>query len=393
MENSFIDTASFINYNVAVGYEAMRGSNNQDDNTGNYNTSLGYQALWGNNAGERNIAIGYRALYANTTGSTNTAIGEGALANNDTASENTAIGWRALSDNTSGAENTAIGSWALIHNSTGGGNTATGFLAMSNNSEGSRNTSGGLGALTGNLTGNNNAAYGFLALQQNSTGSNNIGIGYYALEANISGSGNTAVGNQANANSNSYSNSSAFGNAAKITASNQVRVGNSSVTSIGGYADWTNISDERYKTNVRDNVPGLEFIKLLRPVTYQLQVNNLAQQLNEDRSTDTSGRKITLEPDAFTNASRDAKERQIQTGFLAQQVDSAARSIGYDFSGVDAPKNESDLYGLRYAEFVVPLVKAVQEQQEIIETQNQKLSDLQKQIDELKLLMEKGKTE
>ena len=29
--------------------------------------------------------------------------------------------------------------------------------------------------------------------------------------------------------------------------------------------------------------------------------------------------------------------------------------------GVDAPKNDKDYYGLRYGEFVVPLVKAVQE--------------------------------
>ena len=35
--------------------------------------------------------------------------------------------------------------------------------------------------------------------------------------------------------------------------------------------------------------------------------------------------------------------------------------MGYDFSGVDAPKNDKDIYGLRYSEFVVPLVKAVQE--------------------------------
>jgi hypothetical protein len=35
--------------------------------------------------------------------------------------------------------------------------------------------------------------------------------------------------------------------------------------------------------------------------------------------------------------------------------------LGFDFSGVEKPKNEKDLYGLRYAEFVVPLVKAVQE--------------------------------
>ena len=33
----------------------------------------------------------------------------------------------------------------------------------------------------------------------------------------------------------------------------------------------------------------------------------------------------------------------------------------YSFSEVDAPNNENDFYGLRYAEFVVPLVKAVQE--------------------------------
>ena len=51
--------------------------------------------------------------------------------------------------------------------------------------------------------------------------------------------------------------------------------------------------------------------------------------------------------------------------------------MNYDFSGVDAAKNDKDLYGLRYAEFVVPLVKAVQEL-------SAKNDDLQKQIDDLK---------
>ncbi len=36
-------------------------------------------------------------------------------------------------------------------------------------------------------------------------------------------------------------------------------------------------------------------------------------------------------------------------------------SLGFDFSGVDAPTDAHGTYGLRYAEFVVPLVKAVQE--------------------------------
>ena len=75
----------------------------------------------------------------------------------------------------------------------------------------------------------------------------------------------------------------------------------------------------------------------------------------------------------------------------------------FDFSGVDPPKNEKDLYGLRYAEFVVPLVKAVQEQQDIIEVQENKLTiyeqrlesqqreleELQKTVRELKELIER----
>jgi len=71
-------------------------------------------------------------------------------------------------------------------------------------------------------------------------------------------------------------------------------------------------------------------------------------------------------------------------GFIAQEVEQAAHSIGYDFSGVDAPKNENDFYGLRYAEFVVPLVKAVQE----LSTQNaalqQTLLALQQEVELLK---------
>jgi hypothetical protein len=56
---------------------------------------------------------------------------------------------------------------------------------------------------------------------------------------------------------------------------------------------------------------------------------------------------------------REAKEKVIQTYFIAQDVEKIAQSIGYDFSGVDV--DEIGIYGLRYAEFVVPLVKAVQE--------------------------------
>lgn len=81
------------------------------------------------------------------------------------------------------------------------------------------------------------------------------------------------------------------------------------------------------------------------------------------------------------------------TGFVAQEVETAANKIGFNFSGLDAPCNADDVYSLRYADFVVPLVKAVQEQQAIIEKQNQKISSQQQQIDVLEkrlLLLEKA---
>ena len=65
------------------------------------------------------------------------------------------------------------------------------------------------------------------------------------------------------------------------------------------------------------------------------------------------------------------------TGFLAQDVEKAANNIGYDFSGID---KSGKIMGLRYGDFVVPLVKAVQE----LSRQNE---ELQNQINELKALI------
>ena len=77
------------------------------------------------------------------------------------------------------------------------------------------------------------------------------------------------------------------------------------------------------------------------------------------------------------------KYSEVTTGFIAQEVEAAARKAGFAFSGVDKPKNEKDFYGLRYAEFVVPLVKGMQEQQVIIEEQKKNLDTQKQRIDEL----------
>jgi hypothetical protein len=230
-----------------------------------------------------------------------------------------------------------------------------------------------------------NTANGAGALILNETGDGNTANGYITLILNETGSYNTAVGYEANVSTYDISNATAIGAEAYVTSSNQVVIGNESVTSIGGYAPWSNFADERAKKNIRADVPGLDFINRLQPITYNLdldaiddlrQVNKTRKQI-EDKLPQRMKDKYKKAQDKAKEAgkkAREAKEKQVQTGFLAQGVEEAAKSIGYNFSGVDV--DETGVYGLRYAEFVVPLVKAVQELGE----QNDKL---QAQVNEL----------
>ena len=176
-----------------------------------------------------------------------------------------------------------------------------------------------------------------------------------------------------------------------------VRIGNVYVNSIGGYAGWTTLpSDRRFKKNVSENVPGLDFINELRPVTYNMDVRAVNQFLHKD--SDQAGRlgSPASDPTKLESESGSLKGSVVYTGFIAQDVEVAAKKIGYDFSGVDAPKNENDFYGLRYAEFVVPLVKAAQELDQkneslanLVNIQQQSIEMLKKQNEELLLRIEK----
>ncbi|HTE08167.1 MAG TPA: hypothetical protein VK628_05355, partial [Flavitalea sp.] len=53
----------------------------------------------------------------------------------------------------------------------------------------------------------------------------------------------------------------------------------------------------------------------------------------------------------------------------------------YNFSGINTPANDSEHYSLSYESFVVPLVKAIQDQQVVIKTLNERNQKQQKQID------------
>lgn len=358
------------NQNIAIGLQAL-----EENISGSLNIGIGSIALNKNTSGSSNIAIGFSAMNQNATGYNNIALGQNTLRDNIGGYENIGIGAGTLDENTGGNSNTGIGAAALGNNTTGNRNVALGQTAMSSNETGDNNIGIGSRALESNVSGSSNTAVGRQALFSNITGESNTGIGYNALQGNVGGADNTAVGHSAYS-SGSFSNSTAIGYNAAITASNQIRVGNNSVTSIGGFANWTNVSDRRFKINVKENVAGLDFINSLRPVTYQLDMNAIAAHLKT--------------PDATRNLEREAtKQATVQTGFIAQEVEATAQKLGYDFSGVDKPTNEKDHYGLRYAEFTVPLVKAVQELSEQNQVLKDRVEELEENIKKINKLLEK----
>jgi len=250
-----------------------------DDLSNNENVGIGYLALGANTTGALNTVTGHEALGANTTGVLNTAIGHQALTANTTGTFNTATGSQALAANINGSDNSAFGFDALLNNTIGDENTALGSRALRINETGSRNTAGGVYSLLDNKTGSNNTALGYWSLVGNTTGNYNTAVGVSTLNYSTAGSYNTAIGYQAyymsSGPTTSYNNSTAIGYNAQITTSNQIRIGNMNVTSIGGYTNWTNISDQRFKSNIKENVKGLEFIKALRPVTYTLNQDSI----------------------------------------------------------------------------------------------------------------------
>ncbi|MEO5592290.1 MAG: tail fiber domain-containing protein [Chitinophagaceae bacterium] len=363
--------------NVAIGAGAMYGNT-----AGLYNTAVGSTALYYSKTANNNTAIGSETLYNDSTGNNNTAVGYHALTSNN-GEENTAVGYNSLLANTTGMMNTAIGGRTLRGNTSGNYNTAVGLAALASNTTGGSNTAAGADAMDFNITGNNNSAYGTSALQYNTSGNYNIAIGFQAMQFGRTGSDNIAIGSNAlNANLNGNKNIAiGFGSGTASYAANtfntisignddylngyqnQAFIGNTSTAWIGGKVTWSTFSDARIKNTIAEDVKGLDFILKLRPVTYHISNKAIIK---------LSGNKETPDfPGKYDN------EKIKYSGFLAQEVEKAAKESHYDFSGYVAPKNQYQLYTLSYEQFVVPLVKAMQEQQKMIEELKNRLAALE----------------
>ena len=117
----------------------------------------------------------------------------------------------------------------------------------------------------------------------------------------------------------------------------------------GGFYRWDNVyatnatiqtSDVREKENINDTKLGLDFLKDLRPVSYEWKKK------------------------------KDNKTNQTHYGLIAQEVVESLKKHGIDsiedFGGIVHEGDPKGLYGARYEEFVPILIKAVQELSEEI---------------------------
>lgn len=357
---NFIGTTDNIPFNIRV-------NNQKSGRLDPYSQNTFYGILSGNanynTDGYNNTAVGYNSFVTNTSGYDNATIGVSSMQYNTSGYRNAALGANALNQNTTGDANSAFGSEALFDNNTGRGNTAVGRASLNRNTTGEFNTGIGANALSGNTTGIANTS-----------------IGLEALTANITGSFNSAFGYQTTTTATNFFNATALGANTLVTSSNKVRVGDINVTVIEGQVDWSWPSDGRFKFNISENdVKGLDFINSLRPVAYNFDTKRFQDFLIQDFPDSVKAHFIE-------GRDFDASTSIRHSGFIAQEVEVSAIKLGYDFDGLHIPVNKNDNYSLSYAQFVVPLVKSVQE----LSRQN---SILKKEIEEQKKGQEAVKNE
>jgi len=367
-ENTYIGTASGSNGSTAQ-FNAFLGAFSGAFNTASGNTFLGHSAGRENTTGTSNTFIGKDAGRNNTTAGTNTFIGASAGLNNTSGIQNTFVGNGAGIGNTTGLANTFVGQQAGKLNTTGNSNTYIGNGAGFSNTTGFTNTFVGQNAGFNNTTGTTNTFIGDRTGQANTTGGSNTFVGEVAGISNTTGTGNTylgknagdshaanvnctLLGNGADALLSGMTNSTALGNGAIVNANNKIRFGNTAVAVIEGQVAYTT-SDGRFKSKVNSDAPGLEFILGLRPVTYQFDYTKFSDFLGEEN----------VDYDLLRE-----KEQNREMGFIAQDVEQLCAKQGVEISNiVHVPEGEADNYSVAYGQLVVPLVKAVQEQQAEIE--------------------------
>ena len=147
-------------------------------------------------------------------------------------------------------------------------------------------------------------------------------------------------------------------------------MGDENIATANIQVDWTVASDARDKTDFTALDLGLDFVKDLQPVTYKWDKRaKYGDKTAEDYDLNAQT------PDGTH------KEDWLDIGFKAQEVEALEIAAGYNKDNktnlVSSHTGDGKSMGLQYSKFVPILVKAIQDQQAIIDSLTARIEALE----------------
>jgi len=365
--------------NIGFGYGAL-GSNTE----GFGNVAMGHETLKENEVGNANIALGANALYHNIDSDYNIAIGQQALYENISGMQNIALGKEALRNNTEGSHNIALGENTLENVDTGIDNIGIGSHALNNNS-GSKNIAIGDDAGLNNIMGNGNVFIGSKA------GENELGAQKLYIEN--TGSASPLIYGDFAANILNFTAKVGIGTQSpevplQIVTGTDASLNNDSGQLLLGEINGDNLVIDKNEIQARDN--GAASILFLQQNGGDVYVGNAIvhasdKRLKRDIENLTYGLNdiLKLRPTEYFWKGRTQDHKSL--GLIAQEVDEVIENVvTYD--------EKQDKYGVSYTELIPVLIKAIQQQQAIIDVQQKRnnrqskdMADLESRLEQIEL--------
>jgi hypothetical protein len=403
-------TVTTSGYNTFVGESSgnfTMGETATATTQGSSNSGYGFNSLKSLTLGSANFAGGSSCLVNLTTGLSCVAIGSQTLYTNETSSDNIAIGKQTMYSSTAAARCVAIGSASML-DIQGDRSTAVGYQA-------GRYIDG----LTSNINSINSVYLGYRTKASADGNSNETVIGYDAVGK---GSNTVTLGNdsvnttylkgEVEVEGTIYSKNDGVDDVGKV---------NNRYNDIWATNNVIQTSDRDKKDEIEDLTIGLDFVNKLKPVSFKWkdivqeevkEIVTIERQKVETKVVQQETSKIVLEDGKYikkyftkevieeepvyeevdlydevgeiigkheipvmeTVEEEKVIEKEINnthsrkhSGLIAQDVKEVLDDLGIDtkdFAGyIDTGDNG---LGLRYQEFISPLIKAIQEQQQQI---------------------------
>lgn len=141
-----------------------------------------------------------------------------------------------------------------------------------------------------------------------------------------------------------------------------------------------NTSDRDKKENINTTNLGLDFVLALKPVSWKWknEPSKQVERINYKKVYDEKGNFKTLEQETLIDVIPEKVYKRLHHGFINQDVEDLLKGKNIstnDFSGFVLDK-ETGVRALRYDSFIAPMVKAIQEQQKMIQELKQEIKAL-----------------